>query len=270
MSDINVVVCVYNRDFISIKRKVLSFFQSFNCNINVLLCYTGIQEINPIINQVEKLRNAEISFQIVKVKNSLMDIGAYVAGYNTLENKDNLTIFMNDRFLAEFNIKLFSNFLLRDLSTLNSLTSPTLYGKVSHHAGLVQSSTVSDINFFIPTYFFAINYQSAEIFRDWAYEIEKIETMDSTQLEYFLLQQYSRQIFDMSFEICMNKNSKYFWTNNYKYKSDSQILKKKMKCVISEQLLTEIFKNRSLIFSINDTILRKLMTRVLHRKIWVK
>lgn len=267
MHEINVVVCVYNSDLNLIKRKISSFFKSFDCGINALLCYTGAQEIELNNKSSETLKNNVIKFEILKVNNFLMDIGAYYTGYYHLNGQTNLTIFMNDRFLTEFNINMFSYFLRRDLPSLISSSAPVLYGKINNHSGLVQSSTASDVNYFIPTFFFVVNYQSSELIEEWFNEVKIIQNADVEKLGFILMQKYSRKIIEMSYEICVNRNSKYFWVNNHKYEVDSQLLNIKMKCVILEQLLIEIFKDRSLIFSCNDTILRKLMVRIFKKNI---
>jgi hypothetical protein len=265
MREINVVVCVFNSDLNLIRRKICSFFKSFDCGINVLLCCTGNQEIELKNKTSETLKNNVIKFEILRVKNSLMDIGAYYTGYYHLNRQKNLTIFMNDRFLTEFNINLFSYFLRRDLPSLISFRAPVLYGKINNYSGLIQSSAASDINYFIPTFFFVVNYQSSELIEEWFNEVKIIQNAEIERLGFILMQKYSRKIIEMSYEICVNKNSKYFWVNNHKYEVDCQLLNIKMKCVILEQLLTEIFKDRSLIFSCNDTILRKLMVRIFKR-----
>ena len=82
-----------------------------------------------------------------------------------LLKSDNITIFMNDRFLADFNNNLVSKYFVKDLSTLTWLNSPVLYGNIGYHGGLTQSSAVSNISYFIPTYFFVINSNRMSYFK---------------------------------------------------------------------------------------------------------
>ena len=269
MSDINVVACIYHNDILRTKKRIAFFFKAFVCNINVVICCTGDQSTSPALETEVNVGGSQLSFKTINVSNSLMDIGAYISGYNAIENDGNLTIFMNDRFLTDFNTNMVSKYLFKDLFTLNSLKCPVLYGKLSYHGGLTQSSTVSDINYFIPTYFFAINSKSDELIQDWAREIKKIDTMSLQQLEYFLFQRYSRNLYNLTYEICMNKSSKYLWTNSKKHEASKKTLQKKMKCVVAEQVLIETFKQRSLIFALNDTLLRKIMVRVFFQKKWL-
>ena len=265
MSDINVVVCIYHSEILETKKKIALFFKAFNFNINVVICCTGDQSTSPAL-ETEVNMGSRLSFKTINVSNSLMDIGAYILGYNAIENDGNLTIFMNDRFLNDFNTNMVSKYLFKDLFTLNSLKCPVLYGKLSYHGGLTQSSTVSDINYFIPTYFFVINSQSDELIQNWASEIKEIESMSLQRLEYFLFQRYSRNLYNLTYEICMNKSSKYLWTNNKKHEASKETLQKKMKCVVAEQVLIETFRQHSLIFALNDTFLRKIMVRVFFQK----
>ena len=267
MSDINVVVCIYKSDIQKVMKKIAFFFRAFNLNINVVLCCTGDQTIASGLDKEVSMGGSQVSFKIINVSNSLMDIGAYISGYNEIENNGKLTVFMNDRFLTDFNINLVSKYFFRDLSTLSSLNSPVLYGKLSYHGGLTQSSTLSGINYFIPTYFFVINSKSDELLQYWARDIKKIESMSLYQLEYFLFHRYSRNLYNFAYEICVNKSSKYLWINNKKYNANKKILQKKMKCVVAEQLLIETFKQRALVFALNDTFIRKIISRVFLLKV---
>ena len=131
MCVINVVVCVYNSDLDDVKRRVTSFFRFFDCKVNVLICYTGYKECVGILEEHEIPNKLNINFEVTPVENTLMDIGAYYSGFKKLQNNKNITIFMNDRFLLDFNTTLFSLYLRRDLPTLKSMNVPVLYGKIN-------------------------------------------------------------------------------------------------------------------------------------------
>jgi len=270
MSSINVVVCIYKSDIQETKKKIVFFFRTFKFNIDVLLCCTGDQTISSTVDKKVNLSESRVSFTTISVSNSLMDIGAYISGYKVIQNTGNLTIFMNDRFLNDLNTNLFSQYLFKDLSTLISIKSPLLYGNISYHGGLTQSSTDSGINYFIPTYLFVTNPKSDELLKNWAHEIKKIEPMTLDQLEFFLFQKYSRNLYNLAFEICMNKSSKFLWPNNKKYNASEKSLQKKLKCVVAEQLLVETFSKNALIFALNSTFVRKIMVRAFLRKMWFK
>lgn len=235
-----VVICTYSVKPKLILDKFLKFSNQYNLNIRGVL----VQNNDNIIDYKYK------NWIILKGTNKMLDFSAYYEGLTYFQNElteGDPILFFNDTLFLKHDFYFSLKELFKYLDLITEIQLNAMVGFKSNYNSICLVNPWSNIDAFIPTYVFLINYNAICVFNNILHEI------------YSLNLEMNEEIFDSlpissKFKELLKAHTFYSkspitWKNSNINSLDIQLLCKKALCVYFEHKLSgEIGSNGGLIF----------------------
>lgn len=189
-------------------------------------------------NQVTKdISNSQ--WMIINGSNDYLDFSAYFEGVSAYleDNKDcNDLIFLNDTFFNKHNFNYEFKLLFQNYSLLSDITDPVIIGKGSKYYSICHRNPWSELNIFIPSYFFALNKNAIKIIQSLEGLLKNDNYLGDIKSELFK-QSLNPAFYNLLVSSIESNTSPYSWSLEKGNISD-EILRKKALCIYFEHRLS--------------------------------
>lgn len=238
-----IVACSYSLNPQQMIKKLVSLDKKFNLRLNGVV----------VSNGQYKFESENKDWPIIKGSNIDHDFSAYFEGASFLKNKQKLddvtVIFLNDTFFTSHNTYRYFSLLLSLLPLFKNVKSPAIIGRISYYYSICFKNPWSGLNFFLPTYCFALNNGAINILLD----LNRLAVIDGLKNDKQVVddnwgKKLNLQFFEFLRSVVITKESPYFWKQFSQYKPDKALLYKKARCIYFEHRLSgELAKNGCII-----------------------
>jgi hypothetical protein len=235
-TELTLVVCSYLIDPMLISEKLMAIGSKLGISVR------GVIVVN---NPAMSSDCGGGVFDIIRGSNEILDFSAYIEGAkwvaSSSEDEPRHILFLNDRFLTSMDVFGYFRLLLSYLSLISDLDGPVLAGLRRGYNSVCMHNPWSKLDIYIPTFCFLLNKQGL----DSLTQLPQLAIDDGLSLDEDLSLEFGVGKVSIAFREylrahCLLDSSPFSWKNAGDYCVDSDLIRKKLRCVYFEHRLSGV------------------------------